>query len=250
MFIDLAHASGVGVGAPDASTAPAPVVGVNDDSLARELRPLTLGAVLRAQRRGAEVLATRSAEAFADGHLVGCTHIALDAGFARLAETLLSPDRPIVLITAPGREHEAAARLSGVGLERVHGFLAGGIEAVRHLVALVKHPGRMSSAVLRWRLTRGPLTMIDVRAAWEWRRKAMPGSVNIPLPELRKRLDDIPAGPVVIMCRTGEQSSTAASLLEQIGRMNVVCLAGGLAAWQALDQTEWTGPARLSSPAA
>ena len=40
---------------------------------------------------------------------------------------------------------------------------------------------------------------------------------------------EIPAGPVVIYCRTGDLSSTAASLLEQTGRMNVVVLASGLA---------------------
>src|SRR5262245_12716023 len=250
MFIDLACASGVSVGAPDASTASAPLAGGNEVSRAIELRPLTLGDVLRAQRRGAQLLDTRSAEAFAGGHLVGCTHIALGAGFASVAEALLSPNRPIVLIAAPGREHEAAAQLSGVGLDRVHGLLAGGIEAVRHIVALVKHPGRVSSAVLRRRLTRGPLTVIDVRTAWEWRRGAIPGTVNIPLHHLRERLAEIPAGPVVVVCRTGERSSTATSLVEQTGRMNVVCLAGGLATWQALEQTEATGPARVSSLAA
>src|SRR5215470_3321019 len=187
MFLDLACAGGVSVSAPDASTAAVPQAGANDISPAVELRPLTLGDVLRAQRRGAEVLDTRSAEAFADGHLVGCTHIALGAGFASLAQALLSRDRPIILITARGREHEAAARLSDVGLERVHGFLAGGIDAVRHLVALVRHPGRMSSALLRRRLARGPLMVIDVRAEWEWRREAMPGSVNDPLQHLRER---------------------------------------------------------------
>jgi len=249
MFLDLACAGGVSVSAPDASTAAVPQAGANDISPAVELRPLTLGDVLRAQRRGAQVLDTRSAEAFADGHLVGCTHIALGAGFTGVAEIVLAPDRPITLVTAPGREHEAAARLSGVGFERVHGFLAGGIEAVRHLVALVKHPGRMSSVLLRRRLTRGPLTVIDVRPAWEWRHLAIPGSVNIPLRQLRERLAEIPAGPVVVVCRTGERSSTAASLLEQTGRMNVVCLAGGLEAWQALDRPEPTGPVRLSSAA-
>jgi len=250
MFIDLACASDVIVGEPDAPSAPAPAAGVNNISHAVELRPLTLGDVLRAQQRGAQLLDTRSVEAFAGGHLVGCTHVALGAGFASLAETLLSPERPIVLVTAPGREHETAARLGRVGLARVNGYLAGGIEAVRDLVALVRHPAHVSSALLRRRLAQAPLTVIDVRTEEEWQQEAIPGSVNIPLQHLRERLAEIPAGPVVVVCRTGERSSTAASLLEQTGRMNVVCLAGGLEAWQALDRPEPTGPVGLSSPAA
>ena len=236
MFIDLACASGVIVSEPDASPAPAPAAGANDAGIAVEHRPLTLGDVLRAQRRGAEVLDTRSAEAFADGHLVGCTHIALGDGFASMAKILLSPERPIVLVATPGQEREAAARLSQVGLDHVQGFLAGGIEPARHLVALVKHPARISSELLRQRLARGPLTVIDVRAEMEWRYEAIPGSVNIPLHQLGQRQTEIPAGPVVVVCRTGERSSTAASLLEQTGRMNIVWLAGGLAAWRALDR--------------
>jgi len=41
---------------------------------------------------------------------------------------------------------------------------------------------------------------------------------------------------VIVYCRTGERSSTAASLLEQTGRMNVVDLVGGITAWKASGQ--------------
>jgi hydroxyacylglutathione hydrolase len=205
-----------------------------DAIFAVELPPLTLGDVLRAQRRGAQVLDTRSPEAFASGHLADSTHIALGGSFASWAETLLSPERPIVLVGVPGREEETAARLRRVGFDRVIGYLSGGIEAVRHLLALVRHPVSISSARLRQRLAQGPLTLIDVRAEADWRREAIPGSINIPLQHLRERVAEIPAGPVVVYCWTGERSSTAASLLEQTGRMNIVDLAGGLASWQAL----------------
>lgn len=203
-----------------------------DVVLGVELRPFTLGDVLRAQRRGAQILDTRSAEAFADGHLVDTTHIALNDSFASVAEAVLSPERPIVLIAVPGREKEAAARLRRVGFDRVIGYLSGGLEAVRRLLVLVKHPARISSALLRRRLARGPLTVIDVRPEEEARREAIPGSINIPLGSLRERVVEIPAGPVVVCCGTGERSSTAASLLEQTGRMNIVTLAGGITGWQ------------------
>jgi hydroxyacylglutathione hydrolase len=204
-----------------------------DEACAHELAPLTPGAVLRAQRAGAQVLDTRSPEEFAAGHLVGSTHIGLTGLLAGWAETLLSPDHPVVLVCTPGSEHEVAGPLERAGLHRVIGYLNGGIEALKGLVALVRHPARITSAVLRRRLARGPLSLIDVRGEDEWRRDAIPGSVNIPLEHLRGRLAKIPEGPVVVYCRTGERSSTAASLLEQTGRMNVVDLVGGVTAWKA-----------------
>jgi rhodanese-related sulfurtransferase len=201
-----------------------------DTDLATELAPLTPGAVLRAQRGGAQVLDTRSPEEFAAGHLAGSMHIGLTGRLAGWAETLLSPDRAIVLVCTPGSEREAAGLLERAGLHRVVGYLNGGIEAVMGLVALVRHPARITSQLLRRRLARGPVFLIDVRNEEEWRRDAIPGSVNIPLEQLR--LAKIPEGPVVVYCRTGERSSTAASLLEQTGRMNVVDLIGGIGAWK------------------
>jgi hydroxyacylglutathione hydrolase len=197
------------------------------------VRPLTLGDVLRAQRRGAQVLDTRSTAEFAEGHLAGSIRIGLDGRFASWAATLLSPHRPIVLICAPGHEQEAAAGLRHAEVGRVIGYLSGGIEAAKDLLVLVRHPARISSVLLRRRLARGPLTLIDVRAETEWRQGAIPGSVNIPLEHLRERIAEIPERPVVVYCRTGEHSSTAASLLEQAGRSNVVDLIGGIVAWNA-----------------
>jgi glyoxylase-like metal-dependent hydrolase (beta-lactamase superfamily II)/rhodanese-related sulfurtransferase len=204
-----------------------------DDVLAVELRPLTLGDVLRAQRTGAQLLDTRSPAEFAAGHLAGSTHIGLGGRFASWAGTLLAPDRPIVLVCAPGREREAAVRLGRVGLDRVLGYLDGGMEATKGLIVPVRHPGRITSALLRRRLERGHLTLVDVRGDAEWREETIPGSLNIPLQHLRERIGEIPDGPVVVYCRTGERSSTAASLLEQAGRMNVVDLVGGITAWNA-----------------
>ena len=127
-------------------------------------------------------------------------------------------------------------RLGRFGLDRVIGYLGGGIEARKGLLVLVRHPARITGALLRRRLGRGSVPLIDVRAEAEWRQEAIRGSVNIPLEHLRERIAEIAEGPVVVYCRTGERSSTAASLLEQTGRMNVVDLVGGITAWKASGQ--------------
>ena len=201
--------------------------------LAVELKPLALGALLLAQRAGAQILDTREPAEFAAGHLPDSLHIGLGGRFASWAGTLLPTGRPIVLVATPGREREAVIRLGRVGLDRVLGYLDGGIASVRNGARLVRHPAWITSDELRERLALGPVSLVDVRAESEWRQDGIPGSVNIPLQHLRERASELPAGPVVVYCGTGERSSTAASLLELAGRLNVVDLIGGVTAWKA-----------------
>jgi hydroxyacylglutathione hydrolase len=208
----------------------------SDEGLAAQLRHLTLGDVLRAQRRGAQLLDTRSPDEFASGHLADSIHIALGEQFASCAQALLCAERSIVLVCAPGREPEAAVQLRRAGLHRVAGYLAGGIEAVRHLIVPVKHPVCISSALLGKRLARRPASVVDVRAESEWRREAIASSVNIPLERLGDRIAEIPEDPVVLYCRTGERASTASSILEQAGRLNILTLVGGIESWKASGQ--------------
>jgi hydroxyacylglutathione hydrolase len=208
----------------------------SDEGLAANPRRLSLGDVLRAQRRGAQLLDTRSPDEFASGHLADSTHITLGDQFASSVRTLLCAERSIVLVCAPGRERQAAVQLRRAGLHRVAGYLAGGFGGARHLIVPVKHPVCISSALIGKRLARRPATVIDVRAEREWRQEAIASSVSIPLEHLRDRIAEIPAGPVVLCCRTGERASTAASILEQVGRMNILTLVGGIESWRASGQ--------------
>ena len=84
-----------------------------DQALTRELRPLSLAEVLRAQREGAPVLDVREPADFAAGHLAGSTHIGLGGKFATWAGILLAPDRPIVIVATPGLEPSAASGSGG-----------------------------------------------------------------------------------------------------------------------------------------
>ncbi len=74
---------------------------------------------------------------------------------------------------------------------------------------------------------------LDVRHAKEFHRFHLPGAVNLPLHELRLRLDELDPGThYVCYCRTGRRASAAAFLLMQRG-IEVSVLRGGL---QALPQ--------------
>ena len=61
-------------------------------------------------------------------------------------------------------------------------------------------------------------TFVDVRSAAEFSQANAPGSINIPLPELGRRLGEIPKNtPVVLCCASGSRSGMAKLLLKKNG---------------------------------
>jgi hydroxyacylglutathione hydrolase len=74
--------------------------------------------------------------------------------------------------------------------------------------------------------------VLDVRNAGERAKGLIDGSLHIPLPELARRLGEIPAtGRLVVHCAGGHRSSIAASLIRHHGRGDVHDLLGGYSAW-------------------
>ena len=64
--------------------------------------------------------------------------------------------------------------------------------------------------------------LIDVRSAGEFASGNAPGTINIPLPELGSRLDEIPkSSPVVLCCASGTRSGMAKLMLWKNGYRKV-----------------------------
>lgn len=74
-------------------------------------------------------------------------------------------------------------------------------------------------------------TLIDVRTAAEHQRGAIPGSLNIPLDELRERLAELPEGDLIVSCAVGLRGYLAVRLLKQYGK-SVKNLDGGYSTWR------------------
>lgn len=75
--------------------------------------------------------------------------------------------------------------------------------------------------------------VLDVRSPSEAAAAAVPGSVNIPLGELRRRLDELPRDREIwVHCGVGQRSYYAARILRQRG-FHVRNLSGGLRSYQA-----------------
>jgi rhodanese-related sulfurtransferase len=84
-------------------------------------------------------------------------------------------------------------------------------------------------------INRGKSTLLDVRSSTEFAASHLRDAKNIPLPELAKRIAElgkVKTRSIVVVCETGTRSPSAASLLEKAGFDDVLCLDGGLKAWQ------------------
>lgn len=92
----------------------------------------------------------------------------------------------------------------------------------------------VSFAALEARMADGLVTLLDVRPADEYADGHVPGALNIPLPQLKARLAEIPAGVAVVAYCRGPWcvlAFEAVALLRSEGR-NAFRLDGGLPEWR------------------
>ena len=126
------------------------------------------------------------------------------------------------------------------------GYLDGGLGALASADSeLLSRTERITAATLAEQLVSPtPPALLDVRAEQEWAEGHVPGSVNIPLTQLHRRLGELPRRQrVVAYCAGGYRPSIAASLLERSGFTDVVDLVGGISAREASGlQTASTTP--------
>ena len=205
-----------------------------DETLERELNPMTLDQVLALQETGGQLLDTRDPNDFAAAHLAGSINIGLGGQYATWAGTVLSREKPIVIIADPGREHESATRLGRIGFDHVVGYLKDGLRSLVSRSDLTATTERISAALASDRLATGVPLLVDVRGPHERERKHIAASINIPLNHLIERVGELPTErPLLLHCAGGYRSSIAASLLLARGFRHVSEVAGGIAAWEA-----------------
>ena len=223
-----------------------------DEALAREMKPLTLDAVLALQadaaqvggvqmgtqigvQIGVQILDTRDPEEFAAAHLAGSINIGLGGQYATWAGTVLDPAHSIVIIAAPGREFESATRLGRIGFDRVVGYLENGMQSLDSRPDLIASTEHLSAQAAAERLASAhPPLAIDVRTPREREQKHIDGSLSVPLNRLADHLPSLPKDRhLLIYCAGGYRSSVAASLLQRSGFHSVAEIAGGFAAWEA-----------------
>ena len=75
--------------------------------------------------------------------------------------------------------------------------------------------------------------VVDIRSPEEFSKGSLPNARNIPADKLGARAGELKKDkPVIVVCATGKNASSAAADLRSRGIAEVYVLGGGLAAWR------------------
>lgn len=79
-------------------------------------------------------------------------------------------------------------------------------------------------------IDRAPVGALDVRSAAEFATGHIPGAINIPMEQVESRMQDLPAGPLVLICESGKRAEIVGGWLA--GQRDITLLEGGTRAWR------------------
>lgn len=200
-----------------------------------------------------------------DGYIEGAINIPFPEFMANL-DKLPAKDQPIVVMCASGhRGGMVLPALTLLGYENVKN-LGGGMGAWKaakmpvvgwvdwtsvwseYLAALPQGFGVISAGDLNTQMAEAAPFLLDVRDAGEIETEGyIAGSVNIPVKELLKNLDKLPAldQPIVVYCASGHRGGMAMAALQVLGYSDVKNLGGGLGGWKKAEL-----PVEMGAPAA
>ncbi|MBF0610379.1 MAG: cyclic nucleotide-binding domain-containing protein [Magnetococcales bacterium] len=82
--------------------------------------------------------------------------------------------------------------------------------------------------------------ILDVRYEEEYEEAYIPGSLLIPLPDLRRRMNELdPQGRFLVICAAGKRAAVGALLLRQNRFKDAVVIEGGLRDWPFEVRSDW-----------
>ena len=201
---------------------------------APQLMPLAPLQVERANADGALLVDVRTPEQFDDAHVPGAICIPIvEAGFGTKLAWIARHEQDVVLIGRDDDDARRAAELAAaIGLRNIGGYLHGGMTAWRIDGKPVESIERIDVDGLHER--REEVQILDVRERAEWDDVHIPGSIHIPYHDIRTIPGELADGkPVAVICGSGRRSVVAASVLQRLGRKDVIhVVEGGVGTWE------------------
>ncbi|PHX92977.1 MAG: MBL fold metallo-hydrolase [Flavobacteriales bacterium] len=201
-----------------------------DEVMRKALRSLGVEEFeIKAEGTEAVILDTRSPGEFAKGFIPRSINIGIDGQFAPWVGLVIADsERPILLVTAPGREVETITRLSRVGFDGVLGYLKGGIDTWISAEKEIDSVNRITASQFASELAIGESVVIDVRKENEYRGEHVEDAYNKPLDFINDWFVGMdPQQAFFMHCAGGYRSMIAASILKSRGIHHFKEIEGG-----------------------
>jgi len=184
------------------------------------------------------IVDVRPYDAFGGQFIPGSYNFDFSGNLPTLAGWILPYDVNILLVAENRKQAErAGVYLRRVGLDNITGYLEGGLFAWSNMGYRTEHIQQVSIIESEKMLEEDGATLIDVRRKTVYDEKHIEKAVNIPTPELRSKYQELDRDkPYLLYCNTGHRSSLAASILKQHHFSQVFNLAGGMTAYNNLEE--------------
>lgn len=164
------------------------------------------------------IVDTRPQQQFKQGHLPGALNIQNGAKFETWLGSIIAPGEPFYLLAENEQVlKDLICRTAKIGYEK---FIAG---------AFVSDGGSeftVNLDVEYFSVHKGDYTIVDIRNSTEVRGHPLfENALNIPLPELRERVAEIPTNKsVAVHCAGGYRSAAGSSILQKalFGKVKVL----------------------------
>lgn len=158
---------------------------------------------------GAIIVDARSEDVFKKGHYKGAINIQNGGKFETWLGSIVSPNESYYLVgESDDQLNELIAKASKIGYELL----------IKGAFVYDQQAGEKSDKFDRsaFEANKDDYTILDIRNASEVKNgKFFEHSINIPLPELRERANEIPKEkPVVVHCAGGYRSAAGSSIVE------------------------------------
>lgn len=169
-------------------------------------------------------------EAFATGHIKGTINLPFTPHFSLWAGMVLPQDKDIILVVSSMAEAiQAIQLLRIIGIDHVVGVSDSTRWEPKDSSYLESSP-ILEPSELHERLDE--FYLIDTRPPSEWRTGYIPGSHRIELTAIMHGMDRLPKDkPIALVCRSGNRSSSAASILRNAGFTSATNIKGGMQGW-------------------
>lgn len=194
-------------------------------------KPLSITEFKNAVKEDKVILDTRTAAEFTEGFIPGSIFIGLEGRFAEWAATILDFNKPIILVTPPGKEEETVIRLSRVGFDKMEGYLNGGYEAWKNAGETIDMIINVEADEMMMDIPHDPnLVVVDVRKETEFGEGHVKDAINVPLSEMT---DPVQLAQfednqnLYVHCAGGYRSVIASSILKREGVHNLRNIVGG-----------------------
>lgn len=197
-------------------------------------RPLSGEDLREAMSGGAMVIDTRTFTDFGAGHIPGAIFTGYGPNFHTWMGWIAPYDRDLILVGGDDAlTDDILTALRQIGLDRVVGYLQGGMSAWDGETRTLPQVDVRSLKEYR-----GDYQVLDVRSPGEWQSGHIEDAHHVPANKIVRGETPEQASsekPIAVICGSGYRSSVVSSMLLARGMTNIVNVPGGMTAWNDAD---------------